>query len=96
MAIDSEGETGDLAPGALLGKYRIVRLLGTGGMGSVYEAVHTGIGKAMAIKTMRRRAVADARAEERFLREAPPPPGSATRTSSTSSTSAPRRAPPTW
>jgi serine/threonine protein kinase len=58
-----------LKPGTMLGKYRIVRSLGAGGMAAVYEALHTGIGKPVAIKTLR--AVAnEARAEARFLREA--------------------------
>ncbi len=58
-----------LAPGTMLGKYRIVRGLGAGGMAAVYEALHTGIGKPVAIKTLRALST-DARAEARFLREA--------------------------
>jgi eukaryotic-like serine/threonine-protein kinase len=59
----------NLKPGTMLGKYRIVRPLGAGGMANVYEALHTGIGKPVAIKTLR--AVSnEARAEARFLREA--------------------------
>jgi serine/threonine protein kinase len=38
--------------GTRLGKYEIVRLLGAGGMGAVYEAVHTQIGKRVAIKLL--------------------------------------------
>ena len=34
------------------GKYRLVRLLGDGGMGSVYEAVHAGLGTRVAIKVL--------------------------------------------
>ena len=58
-----------LAPGTMLGKYRIVKSLGAGGMATVYEALHTGIGKPVAIKTLRAVST-DARAEARFLREA--------------------------
>ena len=54
----------------MLGKYQIVRLLGQGGMGAVFEAVHTGIGKAVAIKTMNPALASDPRSKERFLREA--------------------------
>jgi eukaryotic-like serine/threonine-protein kinase len=58
-----------LPPGTMLGKYRIVRALGAGGMAAVYEALHTGIGKPVAIKTLRALST-DERAEARFLREA--------------------------
>ena len=44
--------------------------LGSGGMGAVYEAVHTGIGKPVALKTMSAALATDPRAEQRFLREA--------------------------
>ena len=61
---------GSLPPGTMLGKYRIIRQLGQGGMGAVFEAVHTGIGKAVAIKTINPSLASDPRSEERFLREA--------------------------
>ncbi len=61
---------GDLDAGLVLGKYRIVRHLGTGGMGSVYEAVHVEIGKSVALKQLSRDLAADPRARTRFLREA--------------------------
>ena len=38
-----------MLPGAVLGKYQIVRPLGAGGMGAVYEAVHVDIGKPVAL-----------------------------------------------
>jgi serine/threonine-protein kinase len=60
----------DLAPGTRLGKYQIVRRLGQGGMGSVYEAQHTDIGKPVALKTLAGRLASDATAQARFLREA--------------------------
>lgn len=34
------------------GKYQIVRLLGQGGMGAVYEAAHTGTGRRVALKVI--------------------------------------------
>src|SRR5438105_3920303 len=57
-----------LPPGTLLGKFRIVRRLGSGGMGAVYEATHIGIGRAVALKVMSSALAAEPRAEERFLR----------------------------
>src|SRR4051794_7100216 len=42
-------DTIELQPGVVLGKYRIVRRLGAGGMGTVYEAVHVEIGKRVAL-----------------------------------------------
>ena len=34
------------------GKYRVIRLIGEGGMGSVYEAVHEGLGARVALKSL--------------------------------------------
>jgi eukaryotic-like serine/threonine-protein kinase len=59
-----------LPEGFLLGKYRIHKLLGSGGMGTVYEAVHVEMGKAVALKVLREEAAADPHARARFLREA--------------------------
>ena len=36
----------------LEGKYRLVRLIGKGGMGSVYEAEHTVIDRRVAVKLL--------------------------------------------
>jgi serine/threonine protein kinase len=51
-------------------KYRIQRLLGEGGMGSVYEAVHVEIGRRVALKLMNPGLLRDPAALERFRREA--------------------------
>jgi serine/threonine protein kinase len=65
-----ENEVPTLAPGTILGKYSIVRLLGAGGMGAVYEATHTEIGKKVAIKVLSPLIAAVPGARARFLREA--------------------------
>src|SRR3954471_11571982 len=59
-----------LVPGTMLGKYQIVRHLGSGGMGAVYEGIHTEIGKSVAIKTLNPEIAAMPGARARFLREA--------------------------
>jgi serine/threonine protein kinase len=53
-----------------IGKYQIVRVLGEGGMGRVYEAVDPIIGRRVAIKTISANVVADDEARARFFREA--------------------------
>ena len=53
-----------LAPATRLGAYEIVSLIGTGGMGEVYKAVDTRLGRTVAIK------VSSEQFSERFEREA--------------------------
>ncbi|MEW6307292.1 MAG: protein kinase, partial [Verrucomicrobiota bacterium] len=55
-------------PGGLFGGYRIVRLLGEGGMGSVYEAEDVENGRRVALKVLRH-APDSPTARQRFLRE---------------------------
>jgi serine/threonine-protein kinase len=52
------------------GAYRLTRLLGQGGMGTVYEASHTGAGKRVAVKVMHRGLAAYPELLARFRREA--------------------------
>jgi serine/threonine-protein kinase len=62
-------EEEQLASGTELGRYQIVRLLGRGGMGSVYEALHRDLKKRVAIKTLHPAVAATPGARARFLRE---------------------------
>jgi len=52
------------------GKYRLVRLLGDGGMGSVYEASHELLGTRVAIKVLHAELARRAGLIERFMQEA--------------------------
>jgi serine/threonine protein kinase len=54
----------------LEGMYRIVGLVGEGGMGAVYEAMHLRLQKRVAVKVMARELAANADALSRFHREA--------------------------
>jgi eukaryotic-like serine/threonine-protein kinase len=53
-----------------LGDYRVVRLLGQGGMGVVFEAIDTQLMRTVALKVMKPDIAKDAQARKRFMREA--------------------------
>jgi serine/threonine protein kinase/tetratricopeptide (TPR) repeat protein len=53
-----------------IGPYRVLAKLGEGGMGLVYDAIDTRLGRRVALKTIRQDAAADSVARERFWREA--------------------------
>src|ERR1044071_5852299 len=56
--------------GQQMGPYRILREAGGGGMGTVYEAEDTRLGRRVAVKLLPPEVGRDRRAKERFLREA--------------------------
>jgi tRNA A-37 threonylcarbamoyl transferase component Bud32 len=55
---------------SVAGKYRIERLIGSGGMGSVYEAENVALGKRVALKFLHMSAQQDETSLARFQREA--------------------------
>ena len=59
-----------LAAGSRLGAYEVLTLLGTGGMGEVYRACDTRLGRTVAIKVLRADRLADDHRRRRFLSEA--------------------------
>ena len=52
------------------GKYRIVRLMGEGGMGAVWEVRHEVMGQRFALKTLHPQYASDTSMVQRFIREA--------------------------
>jgi serine/threonine protein kinase len=53
----------------IVGRYQLMRVIGMGGMGSVYEAVHTALGLRVAIKTLKPALAGNAVTSTRFSRE---------------------------
>jgi serine/threonine protein kinase len=66
-----DGEIPSLAAGAVIAdKYRIERLIGRGGMGSVWSAVHVSLGQRVAVKLIAKRYASSREARHRFDLEA--------------------------
>ena len=59
-----------LAAGQTIGRYRIKRLIGTGGMGQVFLADDTELDRKVAFKVIHREVAADAERVRRFIQEA--------------------------
>ncbi len=66
--LNPAGRAPMLSAGEIFGTYRIVRLLGQGGMGEVYEAEDVESGRRLALKTLRQ-SMARSSDRQRFLRE---------------------------
>ncbi|MBC8071839.1 MAG: serine/threonine protein kinase [Deltaproteobacteria bacterium] len=69
------GEGFDAAPDGLTGmtlagRYRLVRVLGEGGMGRIYEALEVGTQARLAVKVLADELCGDPRQVQRFIREA--------------------------
>jgi serine/threonine-protein kinase len=67
---DPQANKEDLVGQILADRYRVVRLVGEGGMGQVFEAQHVNINKRFAVKLLRPEIVSNAEAVQRFRQEA--------------------------
>jgi WD40 repeat protein len=63
-------DRGPLPPLEQLGDFRILREIGHGGMGVVYEAEQVSLGRHVALKVLPQKLLLDARTKQRFEREA--------------------------
>jgi eukaryotic-like serine/threonine-protein kinase len=68
--VQATATTDSLIGFTLIDKYKILRQIGRGGMGVVYEAEHIELGKRVAIKLMLEKYAEDGEAIARFKREA--------------------------
>ncbi len=66
----SRDRDGAAAPGGRLGEYELIREIGRGAMGVVYEAKQEGLNRRVALKVLPFDLTVDAKAIERFRREA--------------------------
>ena len=76
LSLNADGHAGETAAatspraGAIIGKYEVGSLLGAGGMGEVYSARDTVLGRPVAIKFLRPVSLGDPVAVKRFVGEA--------------------------
>ena len=70
LPADDEPARGLLSARQRFGQYKVVRLLGRGGMGEVYEVKHTVLHKTYALKVIRPEVFSHSSAAARFRREA--------------------------
>jgi serine/threonine-protein kinase len=69
LDMDSSEDPPALLPGTRLGQYKILEVLGSGGLGIVYRAQDMRLKRVVAVKVLRRERVGD-RSRQRLLREA--------------------------
>jgi serine/threonine-protein kinase len=67
---NTSGVVGDLVGTLLLGRYRVIKKLGEGGMGTVYLGEHATIGKKFAVKVLSYEYAHKEDLRDRFLQEA--------------------------
>ena len=75
MVDQGDAEEEDLSPSLAVGtviadKYRVEKLIGRGGMGSVWSAVHVSLGQRVAVKLIAKRYASSREARQRFDLEA--------------------------
>jgi len=68
--VTPEEDTAGLAPGAMVDHFKVLRLLGRGGMGTVYLCRDTVLGRKVALKVIRPEALGNQEARKRFMLEA--------------------------
>jgi hypothetical protein len=69
LLVETDWELVRLREGTLIRDYRLVRKIGRGGMGTVYQAVHTKLDKVVAVKVLPQERLKDPEAVLRFQRE---------------------------
>ena len=67
---DEKSASSPLKPGQYIGNYRVVRQIGEGGMGLVFEAIHEEIGRRAAIKVLHAHISSNPEIARRFINEA--------------------------
>jgi serine/threonine-protein kinase len=67
---DVSDTTQDAMLGSSVGPYRLLRKLGQGGMGSVYEGIHDQLGRRVAVKLLLSEMLSSQGAADRFFNEA--------------------------
>ena len=70
QALAAEARSATLEPGARLGRYEILSLIGVGGMGEVYRARDTRLNRIVALKRLTAHVAANHEGRKRFEREA--------------------------